>query len=199
MKYYGSHASWLTYLALIAVHFLCTQITGGITTIVDKVQTFLAYWEKKYRHMWEVDKDAYIRRYEKAQKPLSSFETDIQKYLQLQEEVQGEETTSNMRFLRIDCGPLKQNLVGHCETWVQKFTGLLVSLAAAELRSLHDYFKASKESLALQPSNLDQLAEVVNTHKRLVEEKPKCAARFEPLREKYRVSGVEGIKRRVRG
>lgn len=38
--------------------------------------------------MWEVDKEGYIRRYEKAQKGLSSFEADILKYMQLQEEVQ---------------------------------------------------------------------------------------------------------------
>ena len=170
-----------------------SQITGGITTIVDKVQSFLAYWEKKYKHMWEVDKDAYIRRYEKAQKPLSSFESDIQKYLQLQEDVQTEETTSNMRFLRIDCGSLKQNLIGHCESWVQKFTGLLIGLAATELRSLHDFFKTSKEQLSIQPSSLDQLADVVNLHKRLVEEKAITMARFEPLREKYRVSVREAF------
>lgn len=69
---------------------------------MDKVQTFLSQWEKKYKHMWEVDKEAYIRRYEKAQKPLSSFEADIHRYIQLQDEVQGEETITNMRFLRID-------------------------------------------------------------------------------------------------
>lgn len=47
-----------------------------------------------------------------------------------------------MRFLRIDCGPLKQTLVGHCEQWVSKFTGLLLQLASAELASLHESFKA---------------------------------------------------------
>ena len=40
--------------------------------------------EKKYKHVWEIDRDAYIRRYERAQKPLSSFELDIQRYIQLQ-------------------------------------------------------------------------------------------------------------------
>jgi dynein heavy chain, axonemal len=60
------------------------QITTGITSIVDKVQSFLNYWEKKYKHMWDQDKEAYIRRYEKAQKPLASFETDIQKYISIQ-------------------------------------------------------------------------------------------------------------------
>ncbi len=51
--------------------------------MIDKVQSFLTYWEKKYRHVWEADRDAYIRRYEKAQKPLSSFEADITRYLQV--------------------------------------------------------------------------------------------------------------------
>ena len=37
------------------------QITNGVTGIVDKVQILLVYWEKKYKHMWDQDKDAYIR------------------------------------------------------------------------------------------------------------------------------------------
>lgn len=162
------------------------QITSGVTTIVDKVQTFLSGWEKKYKHMWETDRDGYIRRYEKAMKPLSSFETDIQRYLQLQDEVQGEDTTTTMRFLRIDCGPLKQTLVGHCEAWVSKFTGLLNSLANSELSSLNEYFRSNREQLSVVPSSLDELAEVVNLHKRLVDERVATEARFEPLREKYR-------------
>jgi hypothetical protein len=31
--------------------------------------------------LWDQDKDAYIRRYEKANKPLSSYELDIKEYL----------------------------------------------------------------------------------------------------------------------
>ena len=47
-----------------------------------------------------------------------------------------------MRILRIDCGPLKQTLVGHCEQWVGKFTGLLNNLAAAELHSILGHFSS---------------------------------------------------------
>ena len=93
--------------------------------------------------VWEADRDAYIRRYEKAQKPLSSFEADISRYLQCIDEIRGEDGATNMRFLRIDCGPLKLTLVGHCEAWVSKFTGLLGQLAATELRTLHTYFRCA--------------------------------------------------------
>lgn len=59
----------------------------------------------------------------------------------LQDEIQHEETTANVKFLFIDCGPLKQTLTAHCELWKTKLTNLLNNLAAAELRSLHDYFR----------------------------------------------------------
>jgi len=55
---------------------------------------------------------------------------------------QGEDSNTNMRFLRIDCGPLKQTLVGHCEQWVAKFTGLLNALAEQELSALHSHFQS---------------------------------------------------------
>eukprot|EP00976_Prorocentrum_cordatum_P070931 1180123-Prorocentrum_minimum.AAC.1 len=76
------------------------SITTGVSSIVEKVQSFLSYWEKKYKHIWDQDKDAYIRRYDKAKKPLSAFDGDITKYKELQDEVVAEETTNHMRFLK---------------------------------------------------------------------------------------------------
>jgi hypothetical protein len=35
----------------------------------------------RYKKLWDQDKDAYTRRYEKANKPLSSYELDIREYL----------------------------------------------------------------------------------------------------------------------
>ena len=48
------------------------QITNGVTSIVDKVQTLLTYWEKKYKHMWDQDKEAYIRQVAEHQQRLHS-------------------------------------------------------------------------------------------------------------------------------
>lgn len=35
----------------------------------------------RYKKLWDQDKDAYTRRYEKAQKPLSSYEADVTEYM----------------------------------------------------------------------------------------------------------------------
>eukprot|EP00232_Nephroselmis_pyriformis_P029065 CAMPEP_0182867354 /NCGR_PEP_ID=MMETSP0034_2-20130328/8675_1 /TAXON_ID=156128 /ORGANISM="Nephroselmis pyriformis, Strain CCMP717" /LENGTH=4528 /DNA_ID=CAMNT_0024999703 /DNA_START=83 /DNA_END=13669 /DNA_ORIENTATION=- len=162
------------------------HITTGITSIVDKVQQFLNYWEKKYKHIWDQDKEAYIRRYERAKKPLSAFDSDISKYKDLIDEVMMEDTATNMRFLRIDCGPLKQSLVSHCEAWVNKFTGLLNRLARQELEELQEYFSKNSTELKKDCTNLDMLASSVKLQHRLVDEKVSTQARFTPLEDKYR-------------
>lgn len=36
-------------------------VTDAISNIVEKVQVVLVYWEKKYKSIWETDKDAYMR------------------------------------------------------------------------------------------------------------------------------------------
>ena len=163
-----------------------TTITIGARGIVEKLQQFLTYWDKKYRHIWDQDKDAYIRRYERAKKPLSAFDSDIMRYKELQEAVVGEETSTNMRFLRIDCGPLKHSLITHCEAWVFKFTGLLNSLAHQELRKIHDIFISNTELLNREVRDLDQLAESVTLLQKMVEGRGSIEASFEPLHEKYR-------------
>eukprot|EP00879_Flechtneria_rotunda_P019356 GHRR01020328.1.p1 GENE.GHRR01020328.1~~GHRR01020328.1.p1 ORF type:complete len:1679 (+),score=578.13 GHRR01020328.1:143-5179(+) len=163
------------------------QISTGITSVVDPVQACLEHFEKRYKKLWDQDKDAYIRRYEKAQKPLSSYEADVTEYMNKAAEIQMEETTANIKFLFVDCGPLKQTLNMHCELWKAKLTNLLNNLAAAELRNLHEYFRNGLEALSKAPQNLEQLAESVGLHRRLVNEKAKTAASFEPLRDKYRM------------
>lgn len=50
-----------------------------------------------------------------------------------------------------------------------------------------DFCRSNLEALSKVPQNLDQLADAVGLHRRLVEEKAKTAARFDPLRDKYRV------------
>ena len=163
------------------------SIDNGITLIVERTQTFVTFWEKTYKHVWEQDKEAYIRRYEKAKKPLSSFESDIQKYKDLADEVNAEDQTTNMLFLRIDCGPLKESLLSHCAGWVDKFTGLLNNMALQELNNLFHYFASNTAILSEPPANLDQLAENVNLHKRLISEKHDTEARFQPVAQKYKI------------
>lgn len=80
-----------------------------------------------------------------------------------------------------------QTLVGHCELWISKFTGLLNSIAHRELTALHTYFASGTASLKRGPATLEQLASQLTLHKQLVADRATTEARFRPLREQYQV------------
>ena len=162
------------------------SITSGVTSIVERVQDILNYWERKYKNIWDQDKESLIKRYEKQQRPLSDFDADITRYKDLISAIIREDSSTNSLFLRIDSAPLKQTLVSHCEVWIGKFTGLLNSLAKTELLDVLNYFQTNTETLENPPSNLDMLAESVKLHRSIVEEEADIKARFAPLEDKYK-------------
>ena len=64
--------------------------------------------EKKYKPIWDTDKDAYMRRYAKANRSHADFDKDIHLYFDHIEEIHGEEAVQHLQFLHIDQQPLKQ-------------------------------------------------------------------------------------------
>ena len=69
-------------------------VMNGLSMITTELQKYLSYWEK-YKSLWELDKDNFIRKYAKQNRPLSQYDIDIQRYKDVQDEVQGEEQNSS--------------------------------------------------------------------------------------------------------
>ena len=59
------------------------QVMSGMREILPRLQKYLNTWDR-YKHIWDVDKDAFMRRYAKANRALTAFETDITRYKELQ-------------------------------------------------------------------------------------------------------------------
>ena len=53
-----------------------TQISGGLASNASLLQTYLKTWDL-YREIWEINKDSFIRRYQRLNPPVSSFDADI--------------------------------------------------------------------------------------------------------------------------
>eukprot|EP00002_Diphylleia_rotans_P022931 TRINITY_DN4501_c0_g1_i3.p1 TRINITY_DN4501_c0_g1~~TRINITY_DN4501_c0_g1_i3.p1 ORF type:complete len:4513 (-),score=1142.54 TRINITY_DN4501_c0_g1_i3:360-11993(-) len=161
------------------------SIHTGMSTNSEKTLKYLNTWDK-YKHIWELDKDAFIRRYAKANRPLAAFETDITRYRELQTEIQNEEGFSSVNFVKIDCTQLKNALISQCTAWQNRFTGLLNSIAAAELRSLHEFFSTNSARVKIPPKSLEMLGESLSLLRKIQEEKSATVGRFEPLIAQYK-------------
>jgi dynein heavy chain len=153
------------------------RITTGVTAAAQPAQAALEHFEKRYQRLYDADKDAYVRRYARARKPLSSFEADLAEYSSREDEVAHEASTANVRFLFVDCAPLKHTLTGHCMAWRSKLLGLLASKASTELAAVRDGLAAGAAALA-SPS----LPELEGAHKRLLDERVDTLARLELIR-----------------
>ena len=54
-------------------------LSSGMTQNGNLLQQYLLTWDK-YREIWELDKEAFIRRYQRLNPPVSSFDADIARY-----------------------------------------------------------------------------------------------------------------------
>ncbi|KNC97489.1 uncharacterized protein SPPG_07404 [Spizellomyces punctatus DAOM BR117] len=162
------------------------SIQNGMSGNATKCQQYLRTWDT-YREIWEINKDAFIRRYAKLKPALSTFDADINRYNEVANNTQKEETLTNINFARLDCSLLKHSLVSHCSAWQNKLTTLLNTNASTELNNLHKMFVEKAERLRSPPKNLDQLGESLNLLSQLQTALPSIEAQFGPIREQYEI------------
>lgn len=160
------------------------HIMNGMSSSATELQKYLGYWDK-YKLLWNQDKQAFIRRYAKANRPLQQFRADIERYREQQTSIQNEDLTNTINFIQIDTNFLKASLVEHTVQWIGKLTGLLNQTAHDELKDFMNMMKENTKKLQIKPANLDHLGESIRLLQEIKENMPAVVARFDPLHQKY--------------
>ncbi|XP_018599950.2 dynein heavy chain 2, axonemal [Scleropages formosus] len=162
------------------------SIAAGMTTNATHVHNYLKTWEK-HREIWEINKDAFIRRYQRLNPPVSSFDADIARYTEVANNVQKEETVLNVQFVQLDCSPLKFSLVQHCSEWQAKFTQLLSHMASERLCQLHNFLQDNANRLSQPPQNLAELGESLKLLETLQGDLAKIENQIPPIHEQFAI------------
>ncbi|GMI21327.1 hypothetical protein TeGR_g3290 [Tetraparma gracilis] len=163
---------------------IVVQIMNGMSASATELQKYLSYWDK-YKPLWEMDKESFIRRYAKANRPLKSYDNDVTRHKEQQSEIQGEDISYTINFIKIDCTLLKTSLSNHCVLWQNKLTGLLNQNAFQQLRDLHGLFESNTKKLTTPPLNLDDLSDSINCMRGLQADLPEIEKKFAPLDAMY--------------
>ncbi|KXS19215.1 hypothetical protein M427DRAFT_507867 [Gonapodya prolifera JEL478] len=161
-------------------------IQNGMAANAARCQTYLRNWDT-YREIWEINKDAFIRRYAKLKPTLSTFDADISRYNEVANNTQKEETLTNINFVRLDCSPLKHALVSHCMSWQSKLTGLLNASAFSDLKAIHEMFDQTSTKLKIVPKNLDSLSESITLVGQIQNDLKTIEGQFGPINEQYQI------------
>lgn len=164
--------------------FVSLQHVMGNNTI--RCATLIKNWEY-YKEIWEINKDAFMRRYAKLQPEVSTFDTDIQHYADVANSAAKQETFSIAKFMRLDCSPLKTDIASHCRLWQEKLTSLLNSNAATKLYEVAEKINSYEKNVSEVPHTLEDLSNLVDTVNRLRSELPAIHSQFGPLHDQYAV------------
>eukprot|EP01135_Chromosphaera_perkinsii_P005558 Nk52_evm107s352 gene=Nk52_evmTU107s352 len=162
------------------------SILSGIVANMAKCQSYLANWDR-YKEVWEISKDAFIRRYAKLKPPLGTFDADIARYGELSNNIQKEETITQVSFILLDCSNLKIALASHCSTWQNKFTSLLNQMALDELKEMHSHLVQSAVTLRKEPQTLSDLGDGITYLSEMQTYGSSIEEKFGPLHEKYQI------------
>ncbi|KAK2860339.1 hypothetical protein Q7C36_004505 [Tachysurus vachellii] len=163
-----------------------SAIAAGMLVNATHLKAYLTTWDK-YREIWEVKKDPFIRRYERLNPSVPTFDADIARYSEVANNVQKEETVLNVQFVLLDCSPLKFSLVQHCNEWQDKFTQLLSLMASTRLKELHHYLHDSAQRLSQTPQTLDELIESLKLLDTLQGDVSKTESQIPPIQEQFAI------------
>ncbi|XP_036403568.1 dynein heavy chain 2, axonemal [Megalops cyprinoides] len=161
-------------------------IAAGMTANATQLQSYLKTWDK-HREIWEINKDSFIRRYQRLNPPVSSFDADIARYTEVANNVQKEETVLNVQFVMLDCSLLKFSLVQHCNEWQSKFTQLLSLMASTRLRELHSFLKDNAHRLKQPPQTLMELGDSLKLLETLQGDRSKIESQIPPIHEQFTI------------
>jgi hypothetical protein len=76
---------------------------------------------------------------------MTYFSFVVNRYDEVANNVQTQETILNIQFVLLDCSPLKYAILSHCTEWQNKFTTLLSTIATTRLKELHTFLKENGE------------------------------------------------------
>jgi dynein heavy chain len=111
----------------------------------------------------------------------------FRRYTEVANNIQNEETFSNIQFIGLDCSPLKTSLIAHCLEWQTKFTTLLLRLATQTLDKLLAYFDENSQKVMVPPETHYDLDASNKLLESLQEQLPSIEEQFVPLHDQFGV------------
>ena len=163
-----------------------SQIAAGMDNNAKMLEQYLTIWNN-FRELWEISKDMFLLRYEQRNPAVSTFDGDIARYTEVENNIQNQETIQTIQFILLDCSPLKYSLLSHCQEWQNKFTLLLLKLATQTLQRLMVYFDENTQKVLVPPDTHYDL----DTSNKLLESLQNAMSSIEdqflPLNEQFSV------------
>lgn len=76
---------------------------------------------------------------------MASFDAEIERYSEMANNVEMQETVTIVHFLDVNSDRLKAAIIEHCSIWQQKLTALLFHMTQVSMDQLYKYMKENEK------------------------------------------------------
>ncbi|ORX45970.1 hypothetical protein BCR36DRAFT_332447 [Piromyces finnis] len=162
------------------------QLNLNLQKTFDKVSRYLDTW-RKYRPLWKVDKVITLEKFAQKKPPLPEYDQKLIFYSRLASDVQNQQVTQDIDFIRINSVPLRDSIHKEAIEWVNSIGKHLNNVARDELSSVNDKIKIFDKNIQRTPTTLEDLTFVLNAISEIKNSTEEVEMQYLNIKEAYRV------------
>lgn len=156
-----------------------------IERCVSEVNLYAERWIP-YRDIWEVDREEFMRNYERQWPDMVAYEKDLKRYTEVSEIVYGADSIVTIGWLQVDCGKLKEGISEESQEWFQVLAGNLYDKAKGNLLQAYNYMEEKRKALSKEPETLQEQLEIWKVAQEVRGEvRQKVFASFPAIKERF--------------
>lgn len=162
------------------------ELITGVDMVQTDINNYLNEKTDKFKNLWITDNS--LRRLSSQGAPAQMVQNSIDTYKEASKTIEAESSIAQLRYLQVDCSPLKVTLDMECNSWITKILDLAHSLARDELNKQLSHIKTYTTRLKDVPhNNLDALIKMFELIKSLQRQAHNNDAKFISIEEKYQL------------
>ncbi|CEG01942.1 Dynein heavy chain [Ostreococcus tauri] len=161
------------------IHRVWVSVDDSMKIITCELTKLAQHWEERYCHLWSNQAVNF--------EDNAAIEAHVRHLRESTEDVQSEEQTHVIGFVRVECGYLKQSLLSLSRANAEETIGMLRSKAQSEVQEVIRYFSSSLAVFERTPSNIPELVAHVGAMEKLRSSLESVPATFVKPRETFRV------------
>ncbi|GIQ80742.1 dynein heavy chain [Kipferlia bialata] len=141
----------------------------------------------EYSELWSGDKAKVYAEFQSKEPTLEDFSAEIEKYGQIEQQLQDLETLTQYGIIQINTSPLINALLSEARAWKQTFGAQLNERAKSDLIKLHEFIDETDRALSKEVDDLEDVRTTMTYMAELREVESKIDHRIIPIEDTYAI------------
>ncbi|KAJ3336288.1 Dynein heavy chain 10, axonemal, partial [Gonapodya sp. JEL0774] len=186
---FSFHSDVVSNLAVVQGLLGLNQV---ITKTFTNLSKYLDSW-RKYRPLWKVDKVVTLEKFSQKNPSVVAYDEKLTFYSKLAKDVENQQTTVDIEFMRVVSTPLQQAIHQEAQSWILSIGKHLNASAKEGLNAIYARIKKYQEDLQIVPATLSDLTTILNVMSDMRQSSEDIEMQYADVIEAYRTLTMYGI------